>query len=162
MVNNILQGLIKADSADSQYFTTNAQAYQAKLDSLNSQIVSASASFKTKYFVTFHEAFGYFAKRYNVTQIPIAGPFQEEPTPSDIQSVTSAIQQYHLLYVGYESLENQVISQAISTETKARLIPMDPIEGLTPEQKAAGDNYLKLMNMTASNIVLALENVGTS
>src|ERR1039458_7129359 len=34
-VNNILQGLIKADPADSQYFTQNAQAYDAKLDNLN-------------------------------------------------------------------------------------------------------------------------------
>lgn len=162
MVNNILQGLVKADPADSQYFTANAQAYQAKLDTLNSQIVNASANFKTKYFVTFHEAFGYFAKRYNLTQIPIAGPFQEEPTPSDIQNVVNAIRQYHLFYVGYESLENPAISQAISIETNATLIPMDPIEGLTPEQKAAGDNYLSLMNMTVSNIELALENVGTS
>jgi len=30
-VNNILQGLIKADPADSQYFTQNANAYEAKL-----------------------------------------------------------------------------------------------------------------------------------
>ncbi|MDQ1279964.1 MAG: zinc transport system substrate-binding protein, partial [Thermoproteota archaeon] len=114
-----------------------------------------------KYFVTFHEAFGYFAKRYNLTQIPIAGPFQEEPTPGDIQNVVNVIQQYHLLYVGYESLENPAVSQAISTETNAALIPMDPIEGLTPEQKAVGDSYLSLMNMTVSNIELALNNVGT-
>ena len=86
-VMNILQGLIKADPADQGYFTSNAQAYTAKLDSLNSEILQATSNVKTRYFITFHEAFAYFAKRYNLTQIPITGPFEEEPTPSDIQSV---------------------------------------------------------------------------
>jgi zinc transport system substrate-binding protein len=160
-VNNILQGLIKADPADSQYFTQNAQAYEAKLDILNSAAKIATTNVATRYFVTFHEAFAYFAKEYNITQIPIAGPFQEEPTPSDIQNVINAIHQYHLLYVGYESLENPAISQSISSQTNATLILMDPIEGLTAQQKAAGENYISLMQLDINNIGLALSRIGT-
>ena len=160
-VDNILEGLIQADPEDSQYFTQNAQAYQAKLDDLNAQAINATTNTATRYFVTFHESFSYFANRYNVTQIPIAGPFQEEPTPSDIQNVINAINQYHLLYVGYESLENPAISQSISSQTNATLIEMNPIEGLTTEQKAAGDNYITLMQQVINNIHLALSNVGT-
>ena len=160
-VNNILQGLIKADPADSQYFTQNAQIYEAKLDTLNSQIVTitTSANVKTRVFVTFHEAFAYFAKQYNLTQIPISGPFQEEPSASDIQNVINAIQQNHLLYVGYESLENPAIPQSIASQTNATLIHMDPIEGLTIQEKAAGLDYIGLMQETVSNIELALDNV---
>ena len=161
-VNNILQGLIKADPADSQYFTQNAQAYEPKLDTLNSLAINATTNTATKYFITFHEAFAYFAQQYNVTQIPIAGPFEEEPTPSDIQNVINAIQQYHLLYVGYESLENPAISQSISSQTNATLINMNPIEGLTTQEKAAGDNYISLMQQDITNIGLALNHVGTS
>jgi len=162
-VNNILHGLIKADPADNQYFTQNAQAYNAKLDTLNSQIVAITTSpnVKTRYFVTFHEAFAYFAKEYNLTQIPISGPFQEEPTPSDILNVIAAIHQYHLLYVGYESLETPAIPQSIASQTNATLIYMDPIEGLTAQEKAAGKDYISLMQETVSNIELALDNVGS-
>ena len=162
-VNNILQGLIKADPADSQYFIQNAQIYEAKLDTLDSQIVAitTSANVKTRYFVTFHEAFAYFARQYNLTQIPISGPFQEEPTPNDIQNVITAINQHHLLYVGYESLENPAIPQSISSQTNATLIHMDPIEGLTVQEKAAGKDYISLMQETVSNIELALDNVGS-
>lgn len=161
-VNNILQGLIQADPADSQYFTENAQTYQNKLDDLNTQAINATRETATRYFVTFHESFSYFANRYNITQIPIAGPFQEEPTPSDIQNVINAINQYRLLYVGYESLENPAISQSISSQTNATLIEMNPIEGLTAEQKAAGDNYITLMQQVINNIHLALSSIGTS
>jgi zinc transport system substrate-binding protein len=159
-VDNILQGLIRSDPADQQYFTANAQNYEAKLDYLNSQIVNATTNVETRYFVTFHEAFAYFAKEYNLTQIPIAGPFEEEPTTSEIQKVIDAIHQYHIRYVGYESLENPAISQAISSETNATLILINPIEGLTEQDKIAGKTYLILMQENLSNIILALNTLG--
>ena len=161
-VDTILQGLIQAHPADSQYFTQNALGYKAKLDDLNSEALNATTNVATRFFVTFHEAFGYFAQEYNLTQIPIAGPFQEEPTPSDIQNVIYAIEQYHLLYVGYESLENPAISQSISSQTNAKLIRMNPIEGLTARDKAAGKDYISLMKENITNIGSALSHVGTS
>jgi len=160
-VNNILQGLIKADPADTQYFTDNANAYEAKLDELNTEAINATTNTATNVFVTFHEAFAYFAKQYNVTQLSILGPFEEEPTPTDIQNVITAINQYHLKYVGYESLENPAISQSISSQTNATLINMNPIEGLTTQEKANGDNYISLMQQDIANIHLALSTVGS-
>ena len=159
-VMNILQGLIKADPADRDYFTSNAQAYSSKLDVLNSEILNVTADAKTRYFVTFHEAFAYFTKRYNLTQIPIAGPFEEEPSPSDIQSVITAIQQYHLCYVGYESLSNPALSQSIAAQTHAKLVLMDPIEGLTQSDQAAGKTYLIKMQDNLAVFELALNNAG--
>ncbi len=160
-VNNILQGLIQADPDDTEYFTQNAQAYQAKLDQLNTEAINATTNTATTYFVTFHEAFAYFANQYNITQLPILGPFEEEPSPSDIQNVITTINQYHLHYVGYESLENPAISQSIGTQTNASLLEMNPIEGLTAEQKATGDNYITLMQNNINNVHLALSNVET-
>jgi ABC-type metal ion transport system, periplasmic component/surface adhesin len=161
-VRNILQGLIQGDPADSQYFTQNADAYIAKLDALNLEAINATTNTQTTRFVTFHEAFAYFANQYNITQIPILGPFEEEPSAGDIQNVINAIHQYHLRYVGYESLENPAISQSISTQTNATLIEMNPIEGLTDQQKAAGDNYITLMQQNIENIHLALTNIDTT
>lgn len=158
-VINILQGLIQADPENAEYYTQNAQAYYEKLDDLDAQAIAATTDVATRYFVTLHESFAYFANRYNLTQIPIAGPFQEEPTPSDIQNVINAINQYKLLYVGYESLESPAISQAISNETNATLILMDPIEGLTAEDRAAGQDYISLMRRNINNIKLALSTI---
>jgi zinc transport system substrate-binding protein len=159
-VENIAQAMIGVDPANAAYYRANADAYEAKLGALDSEIAGMIATTKTRYFVTFHEAFAYFADRYNLTQIPIQGPFQEEPTPSDIQSVVSAIRQYRLRYVGYESLENQAIPEAVSGQTNAMLIVMDPIEGLTSADLAAGRDYIALMREDAQNIAVALNNVG--
>jgi zinc transport system substrate-binding protein len=162
IVKNILQGLIQADPSDSAYFTANAQSYDSKLDFLNSQIINATRGTLTRNFVTFHTAFGYFAQTYNLTMVPVFGPFEEEPTAQDIQNVVSAIHQYHLCYVGYESLENPAIPQSIASQTNASLILMDPIEGITPQQQALGMDYISLMQMDLLNIATALNHVGCS
>lgn len=159
-VDNILNGLIRADPANTAYFTSNAQLYQSRLDSLNQAIIDSVSNRKTNCFVTFHTAFGYFAKRYNLTQIAVFGPFQDSPSASDIQSVIDNIHRYKLCYVGYESLENQAIPQSIHDNTHAQLVPMNPIEGLTPAEQAGGDTYLTLMNQNLTNISLALNTVG--
>ena len=159
-VENIAQALMGADPANAAYYRANADAYEVKMKALDVEIWGMVAKAKSRYFVTFHEAFAYYANRYNLTQIPIQGPFQEEPTPSDIQSVVSAIRHYHLRYVGYEPLENQAIPEAVSGQTNATLIVMDPIEGLTPADLAAGRDYIALMREDAQNIAVALNNVG--
>ena len=159
-VANILQGLIQADPADAAYFTKNAQNYSAKLDLLNSQAIDLTANPVTRHFVTFHESFAYFAKRYNLDQIPIAGPFEEDPTPSEIQNVINATKQYHLCYVGYESLSNPAIAQSIATQTNATLVRLDPIEGLSLEDQALGKTYLIKMSDVLSRLDLMLNHVG--
>ena len=161
-VANILDGLIRADPADAATFTANAQAYDAKLDLLNEEALNVSANPATRYFVTFHEAFAYFAKEYNLTQIPIAGPFEEDPTPGDIQNVIDAVHTYHLCYVGYESLSNPSISSSIASYTNATLILLDPIEGLSQADQALGKTYLTKMQDDLANFALALNHVGCS
>jgi len=161
-VNNILRGLIKAYPSDNDTFTANAKSYHEQLDYLNSAIMNATNFhiIKTRYFVTFHTAFAYFAQRYNLTQIPVFGPFEDSPTAQDIQNVTTSIQKYQLCYVGYESLENPAIPQAIAANTHATLVHMDPIEGLTIAEQAAGKTYIDLMYEDLHNIALALDTVG--
>ena len=57
-------------------------------------------------------------------------------------------------------MENQAIPEAVSGQTNATLIVMDPIEGLTPADLAAGRDYIALMRDDAQNIEVALNNVG--
>jgi len=161
MVQNILHGFKKADSADAAYFTANANAYEAKLQSLNQQFMSlASSDLATREFVTFHTAFGYLAQQYNLTQIPVFGPFEEEPTAADISNVVGVINSHHLLYVGYESLQTQAIPDAIASQTNATLVPMNPIEGLSSDEAAQGQTYLTLMAQNLLVLTLALSRVG--
>ena len=161
-VANILAGLVAADPADRTYFEGNAQRYSAQLDGLNGEYANLTRSVETRSFVTFHEAFAYLAQEYSLTQIPIAGPFEEDPTPAEIQDVVNAVRGLGLCYVGYESLTNPAIAQSIASQTNASLIRMDPIEGLSAGDQAAGKTYLLKMHDNLDALGLALNHVGCS
>jgi len=159
-VDNIVQGLTKADPSDQAYFAANADAYKAKLDYLNSEMINATATVATREFVPFHVAFGYFAKEYGLNQTAVFGPFQDSPSAQDIQNIETVINNDHLCYVGFESLENTSVPDQIAAATHATPILMDPIEGLSSHDQTVGKTYLIKMQDDISNILTALNHVG--
>jgi zinc transport system substrate-binding protein len=159
-VDNIVQGLAKADPSDQSYFTANAKAYQVKLDYLNSEMVNATTTVATHEFVPFHVAFGYFAKEYSLNQKAVFGPFEDSPSAQDIQNIEAVINQDKLCYVGFESLENTTVPDQIAAATHARPILMDPIEGLSQHDQTVGKTYLIKLQDDINNILTALNHVG--
>jgi zinc transport system substrate-binding protein len=155
-VRNILQGLLKADPSDEQYFTANANALIAKFQYMDQELRTGTAHVTTRTFVSFHEAFGYLAKEYNLVQVPLAGPFEEEPTPSDIAKAVAAINQNHLCVCFAESLENPAPIQAVAAQTHAHVWILDPIEGLSESDVNAGVTYTVMMQQNIYTLLQAL------
>jgi zinc transport system substrate-binding protein len=155
-VKNILQGLIKADPSDEQYFTANANALIAKFQYMDQELRTGTAHVATRTFVSFHEAFGYLAKEYNLVEVPLAGPFEEEPTPSDIAKAVAAINQNHLCVCFAESLENPAPIQAVAAQTHAHVWILDPIEGLSESDANAGVTYTVMMQQDIYTLLQAL------
>ena len=155
-VKNILQGLIKADPSDEPYFTANANALIAKFHFIDKELRTGTANVATRTFVSFHEAFGYLAKEYNLVEVPLAGPFEEEPTPSDISKAVAAINQNHLCVCFAESLENPAPINAVAAQTHAHVWILDPIEGLSASDANAGVTYLVMMQQNIYTLLQAL------
>jgi zinc transport system substrate-binding protein len=146
-VNNILQGLIKADLGDASYFTANANALNARFQFMDQELKAGTASVATRTFISFHEAFGYLAKEYNLVQVSIGGPFDEEPTPTEISNAVAAINQNHLCVAFAESLENPAPVDAVASQTHAHVWILDPKEGLSASDVNAGVTYVVKMQV---------------
>ena len=155
-VKNILQGLIKVDPSDEPYFTANANALIAKFQFMDQELRTGTANVATRTFVSFHEAFGYLAKEYNLVEVPLAGPFEEESTPSDISKAVTAINQNHLCVCFAESLENPAPIEAVAAQTHAHVWILDPIEGLSQSDANAGVTYLVMMQQNIYTLLQAL------
>ena len=161
MVQNILKGFLKADPASSTYFRLNALAYQVRLEALDAEFLNLTGSHTaTRSFLAFPAAFSYLAQRYNLTQIPASGPFEQVPTTFDISYMVALTNQNRLCYVGFDPLRNTPMFSEIPSQTRAVLVPMDSIEGLTPEQQVQGQTYLTLMSQTLLALSLSLNHVG--
>ena len=156
-VNVIRDGLIQADAAHKDVYTANAAAYNAKLQQLDKQLAALAKTAKRKEFVTTHAAFGHLAADYGLKQLSILGISPEaEPSPAELTQLVSLVREKNIKYVFFETLVSPKVAQTLAAETKAKTLVLNPLEGLTKEERSAGADYLSVMEQNIKNLKLDL------
>lgn len=156
-VRNIEAGLAQAAPEHAEQFKQNADAYVAKLDALDQDFKAAVADGKRKDFITQHAAFGYLAKEYGLQQVPIAGLSPEqEPSAAQMASVIDFAKEHQVKTIFFETLVSSKVSETIANEVGAKTAVLNPIEGLTEEEIAAGMDYIGVMRQNLEALKLAL------
>ena len=107
--------------------------------------------------VTSHAAFGYLAQRYGLKQVAITGLTPEsEPSPKQLADVVQIVKRTHATTVFFETLISPRLAETVAREVGAKTAVLDPIEGLTPAEQKAGDDYLSLMHQNLAALRKAL------
>lgn len=133
------QGILDSDTA-----TANLNALTDDLDRLDKEFSNGLADCTSRDLVTSHEAFGYLADTYDLTQVGITGLTPEaEPDPQDLAAVTAFVQENDVRTIYYETLVSPDVAETVARETGADVAVLDPLEGLAAD--AAGDDYLTVM-----------------
>ncbi len=157
-VDNILAGLLRADPDGKGVYAANAAKFKRKLAALHTRIPRLVGPCRKKVFVTNHAAFGYLAARYGLTQIAIAGLAPEaEPSAAKIREILRLIRQHGLRVLYYETLVSPRVAATIAREVGARILVLNPIEGLTDEELKQGRDYLTIMDENLLNLMQGLE-----
>ena len=147
----LAQRLGEADPANAATFTGNAEAVRAQLATLDREVTDGLAACENRDVVTSHNAFGYLAEAYDLTQVGITGLTPEaEPSPADLSAVTEFVRANDVATIYYETLISPDIAETVARETGARTQVLDPVEGLT-EQSLGGD-YLAVMRANLANL----------
>ncbi|WP_307411757.1 metal ABC transporter solute-binding protein, Zn/Mn family [Paenibacillus sp. W2I17] len=156
-VRNIEAGLAQAAPEHAAQFKQNADAYIARLESLDQDFKAAVTDSKRKDFITQHAAFGYLAKEYGLQQVPIAGLSPEqEPSAAQMASVIDFAKEHQVKTIFFETLVSSKVSETIASEVGAKTAVLNPIEGLTEEEIAAGMDYISVMRQNLEALKLAL------
>lgn len=157
-VNMIRDAFITADPANKSYYEANAAQYNARLAALDEEYKQGLTKTVHKKFITSHAAFGHLAKRYGLEQVAILGLAPHaEPTPERMRSLVEETKKSQLKYVFFETLVSPKVAEIIAREAGAGTLVLNPIEGLTDDQAAAGTDYIALMRENLANLKLALE-----
>jgi zinc transport system substrate-binding protein len=107
--------------------------------------------------VTSHTAFGYLARRYGLRQIALTGVSPEvEPTPRDLQGLVEEVERSGATTVFFETLVSSDLARTVARETGAKTALLDPLEGLTEDELAAGADYLSVMRANLATLRDAL------
>ncbi|NTW61767.1 zinc ABC transporter solute-binding protein [Candidatus Saccharibacteria bacterium] len=150
--------LEKADPENKSYYQNNLNTLIAKLDQLDQEYKTGLDSCQLKEIITSHAAFGYLAKRYGLTQVAIAGLSPDaEPSPSQLADTAKFAKENNVKYIFFESLVSPKLSQTIASEVGAQTMVLNPIEGLTPDEQKAGNDYLSIMKDNLANLRAALQ-----
>jgi zinc transport system substrate-binding protein len=143
--------LVELDPDHAAAYRANADRLTAALMTLDRDLRAGLAHCERDTIVTSHEAFGHLAKRYGLTQVPIAGVDPSaEPSPAQLASISRLVEKQHVTTIFTEELVSPAIADAIARETGARTATLDPIEGLSDD--TSDQTYLTLMRQNLEAI----------
>ncbi|NGZ77825.1 metal ABC transporter substrate-binding protein [Saccharibacillus alkalitolerans] len=156
-VRNIEAAFAKADPDNADQYKSNADTYAAKLEELDKEFKDGLSNTKRKDFITQHAAFGYLARDYGLTQVPIAGLSpDQEPSAQGMAEVIEFAKEHDVKTIFFETLVSSQVAEAIASEIGAKTDVLNPLEGLTAEEEAAGKDYLSVMRTNLEALKAAL------
>ena len=147
---NIRDGLIIADPGNKSNYQTNAAAYIQKLDNLNNEFQQTIKQTPNCTFITFHDAFPYLAKRYNIKQLAVVEIPEKQLSPTDVQKVVNTVKKYKVKALFSEpGLDNKLLT-SISQDLGLTVRTLDSLE--------AGDTnpeyYFKAMKTNLESLAV--------
>ena len=156
-VQAIAAGVGQADPAGRVSYDENAKRYSARLEALDQAFAAGLTDCARREIVTSHAAFAYLARRYRLVQVPLMGLAPEaEPSPADVAAIVKAARALTVTHIFFEPLVSPRLAETIGREIGATPLPLNPVEGITKEQAAAGQGYLELMQANLANLRTAL------
>lgn len=153
----IAEGFKKADSAHASSYDENLKAAQEQFSALDTQFRTRLEACPHKTIVVSHEAFGYMCSAYGLTQEPIEGiEADAEPDAQQMAAIVERVKAEQITTIFSEELVSPKIAQAIADATGARVEVLNPLEGLSDEERAAGKDYVAVMTDNLNKLVAAL------
>ncbi len=157
-MENIKDALVKADPAGAETYEANYAAYAAELDALDQEFKDALAALPNKDIVVAHQAFGYLCAAYGLNQVAIEGLSPDsEPNPARVAEIIEFGKEHDVKVIFFEELVSPKVAESIANAIGADTDVISPIEGLSDEQQAAGDDYFSVMRMNLEALKAALQ-----
>jgi len=143
--------MAELDRDDSGLYGANASSLRADLLALDNDFTAGLAHCANRTIVTTHNAFGYLADRYGMTQVGITGLTPEdEPSPQQLARATDFVEANNVHTIYFETLISPSIADTLAAETGAKTAVLDPLEGLS--STSAGSDYLEIMRANLGNL----------
>jgi zinc transport system substrate-binding protein len=160
MVDTILDGFVRADPSNREFYMQNAEAYKQQLQLLDKKYSDSLASCKKRILIHGgHFAFGYLARRYDLQYLSAYQGFapNAEPTPQNMIALMKKLRSNNLHFVFYEELVMPRLAETIARETGAGLLMLNAAHNVTKEELEKGITFTSLMEQNLENLTRGLE-----
>jgi len=139
----IYEALVELAPEDAAYFTEKLDAYQEALTALDEKVAGTVAGFRKTSFISFHSAWGYFARRYGLHEAGvIAGFHGQEPSASQVAALAALIKEEQIGAIFAEPQFSTALAERLAAECGSEVLILDPLGG---EALPGRDSYFDLM-----------------
>ena len=157
-VMTIADHLQESDPAHAEIYHDNAISYANQLDQLDQEIRSDVSSCAKDTFVPFHNAFSYFAERYDLNTLAVIQEFSPETpvTAKDIEELIHFAEDNDIKYFFTEENRNPKLAERLAAELGGDILLFSPLESLS-ESDDPKVTYFEKMRQNVDNLQIALE-----
>lgn len=126
MVQTIAEKCGTIDTENKDKYLANAEKYNAKLDTLDKEISDDLKDVKSKKFIVFHPAFGYFADDYGLKMYALEEE-GKEATASHLQDMVDLAKKENIKAIFYQEEIDSKQSQSFAEEIGGKTIQLEPL-----------------------------------
>ena len=128
-VSNIVQALCQADPTHAEGYNRRGSTYLQELDQLDTQIRSSLKGLTNRKIVTFHDAFPYFCRRYDLELVGVVEEVPSvDPSPKYLAQLSQAIRKQQVRMIFSEPQFHPRLIQRLASDLSIGVAELDVLE----------------------------------
>ncbi|MDY6846482.1 MAG: zinc ABC transporter substrate-binding protein [Chloroflexota bacterium] len=126
IAENVFLALSELAPQHAEIFQQNYDILINEIDDLDARIETALGDLEGRKFMVFHPAWGYFAKQYNLEQIPVQVGGQD-PSASELAALIKIAEEENIKVIFVQPTFSTANAESIAKEINARVALVDPL-----------------------------------
>jgi len=145
MIKETANILAKKDPINRKSYEANAALYIKKVADLQAKYQSLK-NCKNRKVIVNHDAFGYLAEDYGITQYSISGMSPDvKPSAKQIAKLVDIARKEKIGIVFFEEFASDKTAKTIANEANIKTDALRPVENITAEENQKNIGYLDIM-----------------
>ncbi len=128
-VTNLTRAFIELDPSNTASYKANSEAYLARLRVLDTELQQLLAPVRNRPFVTLHDAFPYFARRYQLGPIHVLEEVPEvSPSPRYLSELLKKVRQQKVEVIFTEPGNTPRLARQLAQDLRIQLAEVETLE----------------------------------
>jgi len=148
-IENLVKELVRLDPQGESSYRKREAAYFMQLDSLSQAIKLQVASLVDRRFISFHDAWPYFCRRFGLEVVATVEPIPgQEPSAKQLARMVDLIRHEHIRVVTTEPQLPSALPDMLAKETGVKIVSLNPLE--------SEGGYIAVLSASATALINSL------
>lgn len=146
------------DPENKDYYLNNTNSFINKIDRLDKEIKKSLSNCDNKDFISMHNAFNYFSKRYGLNYHTVFGSSPEgDVSPQKLKKVIDLTKHLNITTIYTEDLADPRLAETIASEiSKGRVLYLSPLERISETELNSDIGYIEKMKQNLENLKIGM------